>query len=222
MDNQKLNLLSIGEASEYLGVSIDTLRRWEKKGKILSYRSPGGHRYFKQNELDDMFGRKYERAPEEKPRKEYQTKGIESESPAAAIKELEDDQIQDEVDTILSDSKKIEEEIEIFFDRQPKNIEIPKLNPIKVKQTETLAEGITGSQVQLQTISQSGSIEQPNPPQPKLINSFSQLSGGDQYKKSKSIKGNYVLILVAAVVVVTALVFTIVYLTTRPTLISPI
>jgi len=26
--------LSIGEASEYLGVSIDTLRRWEKKGKI--------------------------------------------------------------------------------------------------------------------------------------------------------------------------------------------
>ena len=48
-------LLSIGEASEYLGVSIDTLRRWEKKEKVKSYRSPGGHRYFRKNDLDTLF-----------------------------------------------------------------------------------------------------------------------------------------------------------------------
>ena len=61
-DTLKDKLFSIGEASEYLGISIDTLRRWEKKGKIEPLRSPGGHRYYKRNELDSLFGKKYERA----------------------------------------------------------------------------------------------------------------------------------------------------------------
>lgn len=66
--SEKEVLLSIGEASEYLGISIDTLRRWEKKDKIIALRSPGGHRYFKQKDLDNLFGRKYEREKEEKQR----------------------------------------------------------------------------------------------------------------------------------------------------------
>jgi len=61
---EKEILLGIGEASEYLRVSIDTLRRWEKKNKIIALRSPGGHRYFKQKDLDNLFGRKYEREKE--------------------------------------------------------------------------------------------------------------------------------------------------------------
>jgi excisionase family DNA binding protein len=56
-----LDLLSIGEASEYLRVSIDTLRRWAKKGRIEALRSPGGHRYFKRTDLDRIFGTKYTR-----------------------------------------------------------------------------------------------------------------------------------------------------------------
>jgi excisionase family DNA binding protein len=64
----KSDFLSIGKSSEYLGVSIDTLRRWEEKGKLITYRSPGGHRYFKKNELDQLFNTKYERvAPEKQP-----------------------------------------------------------------------------------------------------------------------------------------------------------
>jgi len=55
------SLLSIGKASEYLGVSVDTLRRWEKRGRLNTYRSPGGHRYFKKQELDQVFGMKYTR-----------------------------------------------------------------------------------------------------------------------------------------------------------------
>ncbi len=42
----KVDWLSIGEAAEYLGVSRDTLRRWEKRGKIKSYRTPGGRRRY--------------------------------------------------------------------------------------------------------------------------------------------------------------------------------
>ncbi len=55
------NLISIGQASEYLGVSIDTLRRWEKKGRIEAFRSPGGHRYYDKTELDQLFGKRYTR-----------------------------------------------------------------------------------------------------------------------------------------------------------------
>lgn len=61
--------LSIGEAAEYLGVSIDTLRRWAKAGKISDTRSPGGHRYFRKTDLDNLFDTKYERYNEPKFRK---------------------------------------------------------------------------------------------------------------------------------------------------------
>ena len=66
MDNQNptKRLLSIGEASEHLGVSIDTLRRWEKKGRIIPMRSPGGHRYYIREDLDALFGKRYTRDDE--------------------------------------------------------------------------------------------------------------------------------------------------------------
>lgn len=44
-------MLSIKEASEFLGVSIDTLRRWERIGKITSLRTEGGHRRYEKKEL---------------------------------------------------------------------------------------------------------------------------------------------------------------------------
>jgi molybdopterin-binding protein len=36
--------LRVGEAAEVLGVSVDTLRRWESSGRIKVRRSPGGQR----------------------------------------------------------------------------------------------------------------------------------------------------------------------------------
>jgi len=36
-------LITIREASDLLGVSIKTLRRWEQQGKIVSIRTRGGH-----------------------------------------------------------------------------------------------------------------------------------------------------------------------------------
>ena len=44
-------MLSIKEASEFLGISIDTLRRWERVGKITSMRTQGGHRRYDKKEL---------------------------------------------------------------------------------------------------------------------------------------------------------------------------
>jgi excisionase family DNA binding protein len=39
-------MLNINEASKYLNVSKSTLRRWEKEGKIKSFRTPGNHRRY--------------------------------------------------------------------------------------------------------------------------------------------------------------------------------
>jgi len=47
------NLLTIGQTSKLLGVSIDTLRRWDKSGKFSSVRiSAGGNRYYRKSDVD--------------------------------------------------------------------------------------------------------------------------------------------------------------------------
>ena len=92
------NLLSIGEASEYLGVSIDTLRRWEKKERIEPYRSPGGHRYFRKEDLDDLFGKRYTRDEptyrRSKTQKEQQSEITETAIVETPIKEIVEVKIQ--------------------------------------------------------------------------------------------------------------------------------
>lgn len=50
MDN---SLLTIGKTAKLLGVSIDTLRRWDKSGKFSSVRiSSGGNRYYRKLDID--------------------------------------------------------------------------------------------------------------------------------------------------------------------------
>ena len=46
-------LLSIGQVAKLLGVSIDTLRRWDLAGRLPSVRSgPSGHRFYRQSDID--------------------------------------------------------------------------------------------------------------------------------------------------------------------------
>lgn len=48
-----IKLISIGETARLLGVSIDTLRRWDKAGRLLSIRSGvRGHRYYRREDID--------------------------------------------------------------------------------------------------------------------------------------------------------------------------
>ncbi len=48
MENTKIR---IGKAAEMLGVTVQTLRNWEKAEKLASERSPGGQRYYR---LEDI------------------------------------------------------------------------------------------------------------------------------------------------------------------------
>ena len=48
--------LSIGQAANMLGVSLSSLRRWEREGFLLpSYRTFGGHRRYKLETLERIF-----------------------------------------------------------------------------------------------------------------------------------------------------------------------
>lgn len=46
--------LNISEASRYLKVSKDTLRRWEKRGYITSHRTPSNRRFYEKEQLDNI------------------------------------------------------------------------------------------------------------------------------------------------------------------------
>ena len=46
-------LLTIGQAAEYLGITLTTLRRWDEAGKLVAIRKEGGtHRYYRERDLE--------------------------------------------------------------------------------------------------------------------------------------------------------------------------
>ncbi|MBU1931885.1 MerR family transcriptional regulator [Patescibacteria group bacterium] len=59
--DQKPPWVPIGQAAEYLGVSRDTLRRWEKRGQIKASRSPTNRRYYTKQQLDLVMNNKKHR-----------------------------------------------------------------------------------------------------------------------------------------------------------------
>src|SRR5258708_31946536 len=47
--------LTVLEAARYIGVSAQTLRRWDAEGKLKSVRHPGnGYRYYKRTDLEPL------------------------------------------------------------------------------------------------------------------------------------------------------------------------
>lgn len=49
------NFLTIGEAAEILGVSLNTLRNWERAKKIVVYRNPiNKYRLYKKEDLEKL------------------------------------------------------------------------------------------------------------------------------------------------------------------------
>lgn len=46
--------LDISTAAQRLSVCKETLRRWDKKGTITSYRTPGGYRRFLEADIDQI------------------------------------------------------------------------------------------------------------------------------------------------------------------------
>lgn len=45
---------TIGQAAQQLGVSTDTLRRWESEGRILPARTLKGHRRYTREDIEAL------------------------------------------------------------------------------------------------------------------------------------------------------------------------
>ncbi len=48
------DLLPIGDVAKALGVSIGTVRRWDRAGSIEAIRTPGGQRRFRRSEVQRL------------------------------------------------------------------------------------------------------------------------------------------------------------------------
>lgn len=131
-EKQNTPMLSIGKASEYLGVSIDTLRRWGKKGRINAHRSPGNHRYFYKKDLDELFGTRYERVGPTKSHKKKEVSKIEDENKEEKEKKASEDSKG------LEPKVKKEEIIDWSYkyeNKKQKVVNIPKNEPIRIIST---------------------------------------------------------------------------------------
>ena len=53
MEHDRYPLLNARLAAEYLGISLSTLRRIEREGHLIPFRTPGGHRRYRINMLDE-------------------------------------------------------------------------------------------------------------------------------------------------------------------------
>lgn len=50
--SNEADLVPIGEAARIFGVTVATVRRWEREGKISAQRTPGGQRRFNRAEIE--------------------------------------------------------------------------------------------------------------------------------------------------------------------------
>ncbi len=49
-------IYSIGDFAKRIGRSAQTVRRWEREGKLVAKRFPSGHRYFTESDIRLVLG----------------------------------------------------------------------------------------------------------------------------------------------------------------------
>src|SRR5882672_11400947 len=52
----KKRLLSVGAVASRAGVTADTVRLWEREGRLRAARTPGGQRRFREEDVDALLG----------------------------------------------------------------------------------------------------------------------------------------------------------------------
>ena len=72
--DEEMTILTAKEAAEYLRVSLYTLRKMEKEGGLIPFRTPGGHRRYSLRMLDEYLEKSRE------PSRRQRVKNLASES----------------------------------------------------------------------------------------------------------------------------------------------
>lgn len=52
--NGAADWLTLGQAARYLGVAQSTIRKWSDQGRLPAFYTPGGHRRYRQRDLDQF------------------------------------------------------------------------------------------------------------------------------------------------------------------------
>jgi len=53
-ENGAADWLTLGQAARYLGVAQSTIRKWSDQGRLPAFYTPGGHRRYRQRDLDSF------------------------------------------------------------------------------------------------------------------------------------------------------------------------
>jgi excisionase family DNA binding protein len=56
--------LTLGQAARYLGVAQSTIRKWSDQGRLPAFYTPGGHRRYRQRDLDQFVAGSSASAPQ--------------------------------------------------------------------------------------------------------------------------------------------------------------
>jgi molybdopterin-binding protein len=64
MNDERGRPIRIGQAAELLGVSVDTLRRWEADGRLATVRTSGGQRVVPIAEVSRLLGERRRASPD--------------------------------------------------------------------------------------------------------------------------------------------------------------
>lgn len=59
-------LLTLDETKNLLGVSKSTLQRWDREGRLIAQRTEGGHRRYRQSEIERLIGESSGEKPDSK------------------------------------------------------------------------------------------------------------------------------------------------------------
>ncbi len=54
---------TLGQAATYLGVAQSTMRKWTDSGRVSSFKTPGGHRRYRRDDLDQFLDRSASSGP---------------------------------------------------------------------------------------------------------------------------------------------------------------
>ncbi|MFR0610851.1 MerR family transcriptional regulator, partial [Limosilactobacillus mucosae] len=49
-------MYKVSQAAELLGVSVSTMQRWDREGRIKAYRNAANRRYYTQEQLNKYLG----------------------------------------------------------------------------------------------------------------------------------------------------------------------
>lgn len=200
---KRIERLSIGESAEYLGVSIDTLRRWGKKGVLVAYRSPGGHRYFEKKDLDKLFGQRYTRV-------QGTNKSENNEQVVVEKSQAKDEVQKQEKDKFLQESKNPEKETEI------QKIDHPEVTPQPAQTQPTVI--AKPQEVQSTVLTPPSIFNQQNQKAPvqQSVNQYKT------QKKKLDVSWTTIIIIGLILFTVVDLVLLIIFLTSSSPLASPI